>query len=359
MLATRMVMAAAGAGVGDLLIPIGLIIPFNTVTLPAGWTRFASADDKRIIGAGSAYDVGDSGGDAALAFSFNSEVGGAHSSTVFFNAVADFGYGDSIAPNYAGGGSSGAGHVHVISGSYAMLYQKLVLGKATAAQSQFPADAIVLGKTSSDPLGGLTNIFNSTSRGLMSGSSIADGGGFASKSASAVTGAHLHGGGQKAVMGGGETAYYQLSAGKSHNHALSMTLNATEYYKRYYLSAWTKTSGFAGASGMIAMWEGTTAPPGWRLCNGSGGSLNLQDYFIMLSTAAAAGSNQDTSNYIAFSGSLGTDSWQHGHKGGSLANTTINPVGVHNTDYINHEHDISENISHTPAYYALTFVEKI
>lgn len=353
MLANRMIMSVSD---DDLLIPIGLIIPFNTASLPAGWTRFTSADDRRIIGAGSTYAVGATGGDAACAFSFNSETGGAHTSATLFEGVADYGYGDSIAPYYAAGGSSGGGHVHVISGNYIMVYQKLVLGKATAAQSQFPADAIVLGKTSSDPLGGLTNVFNSVSRGLMSGTSIANGGGMDSESASAVTGAHLHGIAQKAVMGGGQTGYYQISAGKSHNHTLSLTLAATEYYKRYYLSAWTKTSGFAGASGMIAMWEGTTPPPGWKLCNGLDGTIDLRDYFIMVSTAAAAGTKQDSSNYIAFSGSLGTDSWQHGHKGGALANTTAGS-SIHDTTYINHEHSISQNVSHTPAYYALTFVE--
>jgi hypothetical protein len=357
MLANRMVMAVAGSG---LLIPIGLIIPFNTASLPAGWDRFALADDKHIIGAGSTYAVGATGGAASLAISVNTSDDGGHYSTVPFNTAIAPGSVTSIVPYFTAEYAYGGAHHHVLSGNYLSMYQKLVLGKATASQDIFPADAIILGKTSSDPLGGLTNVYNSTSRGLMSASAIADGGGaVTSPATSAVTGAHRHGGTQLTNLGGGSTGYYCTSSGLNHNHPISPAITVAEHYKRYYLSAWSKTSAFAGATGMIAMWEGTIAPAGWKLCDGSGGSIDLRNFFIMISTAAAAGTSESPgSNYLAVACTLPVDSWLHTHKGGTLADANL-ATGYHGPDNINHQHSYGGNLAHTPPYYALTFVEKI
>ena len=66
-------------GISFTVVPIGLIIPFNDTSIPSGWERFTSADNRHIVGAGNTYSVGDTGGSTTLNINAQSSSAGTHS----------------------------------------------------------------------------------------------------------------------------------------------------------------------------------------------------------------------------------------------------------------------------------------
>ena len=56
----------------------------------------------------------------------------------------------------------------------------------------------------------------------------------------------------------------------------------------------TPVWGNAFIRGMIMLWTGTTAPSGWRICDGGGGTPNLKDKFVM----GAGGSKPASGGYF-------------------------------------------------------------
>ena len=143
-------------------------------------------------------------------------------------------------------------------------------------------------------------------------------------------------------------------------------------------------------SGFIGMWSGSIAsvPSGWYLCNGSNGTPNLQDKFVVgagstYAVGATGGSADATlvSHNHTFSGTTGgmnaNNPHSHntygaygggGNPGGSL---NVNNPGGQNTAVtssdINHGHDFSGTTAtsgtsatnaNLPPYYALAFIMK-
>jgi hypothetical protein len=359
MLATRCREAAQYEGKGlPVYVPQGLIIPFNGVSVPEGYERFDSMDNRQVVGAGSTYAAKSSGG-AQCSISRTSAVAGAHSGQgndfilagSFFDCIYSTG----------NGLSENGGHSHGITAKYDREYQQLIFIKATAYHTKFPADAIVLGKTAATPVAGLTLCYDDDLI-LRSGAAIATGGGLSAK-VCAYDGNHIHGTMDTKTNTNetsGPGAWHDGYAGL-HSHDVTMAMTVEEI-KRTYLTAWTKTSAFDGVAGIIAMWEGASPPQGWQLCDGNNGTLDLRDYFIILSSAAHAGEQHDDANRIYITASLDSKAWIHTH--GALWRY----LGLSEGGYISHSHGTFPDAhghtsvdawhNYTPPYYALTFIEK-
>ena len=148
-------------------------------------------------------------------------------------------------------------------------------------------------------------------------------------------------------------------------------------------------AGFASIpSGLIALWSGSIAsvPTGWFLCNGSNGTPDLRDRFIVgagtcYSVAATGGSANAVvvSHTHSFSGSS-SSAGSHAHgilghngtvSGGNFvafAQQVSNPLTTQGTEEAgSHSHSISGTISTTgssgtnanlPPYYALAYIMK-
>ena len=97
--------------------------------------------------------------------------------------------------------------------------------------------------------------------------------------------------------------------------------NTIQTYDNLYGIQNAASSGTTVPSGAIMMWSGSigSIPSGYVLCNGSNGTTDLRDHFIV-----AAG-----------------NSYSVGANGGFVANTTITSSGTYN-----------------PLYYALAFIQK-
>ena len=109
-------------------------------------------------------------------------------------------------------------------------------------------------------------------------------------------------------------------------------------------------------SGLIIPFNDIAAniPSGWDRFTGI--------YYIILSSTGNAGDSYDQDNKLQTSITLATNAWNHNH----LANT-IDDGGGNTTDGVYHgSEDASHNhtfaqawTSHTPLYYALTFIQAI
>lgn len=100
---------------------------------------------------------------------------------------------------------------------------------------------------------------------------------------------------------------------------------------------WTPVNSVAIPTGVIVMWSGTQAsiPNGWALCNGTNGTPDLRDRFILsvadTGTSYDVGATGGAHNYNlsvaqlpshSFTGTTSSDG-NHSHGAGTLANSTI------------------------------------
>ena len=81
-----------------VFIPQYLIVFLNNTSIPSGWTRYSAMDSKYIVGAGSTYAWGDTGGSVALDVSGRtSGSAGSHTPSSAFDTNPDGGGKSAIA----------------------------------------------------------------------------------------------------------------------------------------------------------------------------------------------------------------------------------------------------------------------
>jgi hypothetical protein len=115
-------------------------------------------------------------------------------------------------------------------------------------------------------------------------------------------------------------------------------------------------------SGGIILWSGAVSdiPAGWFLCNGSNGTPNLTDRFVIHADADSGGTND-----VGDTGGSHTASVPaHDHSGstsGSIERGSDSTV-TFNTNVTHHQHNIptqaAVNLTITPKYYALAYIMK-
>jgi hypothetical protein len=335
--------------------PVGLIVPYTGASAPANWTDFSSANDKFIVGAGSSYTVGTTGGNSSVSISSSLGSAGAHNGPGTTGTIY-YSYGTQ-SPT---GNSSAGAHTHNVSTSTSALdaYKNFKLIKCTSA-AQIPADAILFGVSS---LSGLTNVETSTDRFLRASSSYGGTGGSASFSANASSGsAGSHNHGNTAIgAGSGPTSNSKPLSGQgghSHNVSISGSLNT----KRIYLSAWSKAaSAFDLVAGGIAMWESGTPPSGWAICNGLSGTPDLRDYFVRIGNTGNHGTTGGDNN-APWSGSSDAFNSSHNHIDTGYPNSREGGAAPfqHGSYPWSHTHNMSGSASVVPPYYALYFIQYV
>lgn len=239
---------------------------------------------------------------------------------------------------------------------YLPAYQNLQFMQALADQAELPANAVALTKSNTAPTG-LSAAFTAGKFLRGADGSIATGGGSWSDAEISSVAAHLHMqlGDNPDETGSATTHMYVAAGGHGSEH--NVTLTVTEKLKKAYVRAWTKTSAFAPAAGMIAMIELLNIPEGWLLCDGTNGTPDLRDCFIVLNddgTVANTGTNE-----AGLSGSLSSVS--HHHDGGEwqvmARDVFIVWYGYH-ANSVSHSHTVSGDVDYEPPYYPLVFVMK-
>ncbi len=110
-------------------------------------------------------------------------------------------------------------------------------------------------------------------------------------------------------------------------------------------------------TGLIMLWHGSTAtiPTGWTLCNGSNGTPDLRDKFIVgagntYAVNATGGTTQHNHNYsFSLAGGL--------NFGTKFIDST--PNGAYNSTFSGGGGGVTDSKNHLPPYYALCYIMKL
>lgn len=334
-------------GAGGVVAPVGLIVPYTSATAPTNWSLFTAANGRLLVGAGGSYASTTSGGSASPSISGALSATGSHTGSGFDGGNSYYLGAPSTTSNTSGS------HSHTFSGTASAqdLYKTFTLIKCTAA-SMLPANSLLLAAST---LAGLSNTEAATDRFIMAHATPGSTGGSSSLSGSVTSstaGSHSHG--DILVSGEGTTSRVAVYAG-SHSHptSISGSLNT----KRIYLSAWTDAAAaFGVALGGIAMYEGTTAPTGWALCNGTAATPDLRDFFVRIGTTANHGTTSGN-NSVSWAASTSNGA-SHSHNSGS-ALISNGGWAYHNSDGWSHTHTASGTTTITQPYYALSFIKYV
>ena len=340
-------------------VPQGLIVPFNDTVIPSGWTRFSAPDDRMIIGAGSTYSAGSSGG-TNIPHNFNTTTGtaGLHGPVSGFYTTYPSTNNCWAASNTQ---SNSGDHSHTLTNvTYNPDKRSCVLIKANAEYDTLPAKAMLFSMASSQS--GLTNISDFNNRYIESKSSIANIDEVKSI-AVGTAGSHTHGHQWRCFGGFNENnvAYYVVNPG-NHTPTLNLT-SVTDNLKKVLLSLWTHaTQSFEPNSNMIAMYEGTTAPDGWKLCDGLNSTPDLRDCFIKPVSSGSENSTPSGDNTVDLVVPTGNMTHNASHTHGNTTYSSGYQAAWHKTYAWSHSHSLGlsnvSDIAWVPPYYALSFVMK-
>lgn len=327
-----------------ILVPSGLIIPYNGTTAPTGWTLFTSADGKFIIGAGNTYAVAATGGNTSLTTAA-SDSAGSHSVA----SPSTYTYPSGTYGIY---GSAGAGsHTHTLTYSYEPPYYGLRLIKADSDLSYLPAKAVMFSGSS---LSGLSRFSSGDGKLFSSRTSIGAGGSNdVGAGTSSSSGSHAHGTSKSSMS---FTSGTVGQAAGSHTHS-TVAFEITPNLYRALLSAWTDASNaFNLQTGMYAFYENVTPPDGWLLCNGSNGTLDLRDYFIAFTDETDDGTRDGDGTLTVPEITVSSDNFSHGH----ATSDYCGKVSQYHHQNINYAHDhviVGSTPTYLPPYYALAIIQ--
>jgi len=108
-------------------------------------------------------------------------------------------------------------------------------------------------------------------------------------------------------------------------------------------------------AGIISIWSGAiiNIPPGWSICDGTGGTPDLRDKFIAGagSTYAVGAEGGNVNHNHTFTGD------GHTHQIG-LGDDIAEAVGYNSVTQPNTESGTTNNASSLPPYYALAYIMK-
>lgn len=136
-------------------------------------------------------------------------------------------------------------------------------------------------------------------------------------------------------------------------------------------------------TGVIVMWSGaiTSVPSGWQLCDGSNGTPDLRNRFIVGAGNSYSTGSTGGNNSVTPSGSIGSTSLSvaqlpaHSHTGVIVGGSSSRCSGAQNTSRVSslasgstasvglgqgHSHTLSMNSQNNlPPYYALAYIMKL
>ncbi|MBI9092308.1 MAG: tail fiber protein [Desulfobacterium sp.] len=343
-------------------VPKGLIIYTRGSTAPEGWEPFSPANNKMVIGAGGLLSPGAIGGsDSPVNYTGSTSESGAH-----------YLGGEAWAPSNTGGetvslyNTPAGQHSHPLGDAiYIPKKNNLSLIRSIQGGNDFPVGAVLMSVNTQELQPGLTNI-------LTDGQHIGVSATVGSINESAyvrlgTAGSHRHTGGLSTRQVTGITNWYVKGDTFAGAHGGNVPVSVTNRLKTMLLSLWEASSEkIDTADGMVAMWESDIPPVGWRLCDGTNGTVDLRDCFVRggAGGSESAFSSGDNTVDLAAIDDTVTHVVNHGHVSGNAATTTISMIDLYHDDKEwTHQHTISSaaksNISWLPPYYSLSFVQRV
>lgn len=340
-----------GGGVKNIIgadIPTGIIIPFNDIVtnIPSGWSQFSLANGRGILGTNTLSEVNTIGGSWSFARSSSTE--GGHTGTTYTGWCTTLS-GSSVADKR---NAYDGAHSHGFTVNYYPSRSQQIFIKATINHSLFPKNSGLLSDVdlSSYGFSQITPdnylLFNgSFSSNYVSSSSV---------TGVTNTGGHAHIGGYGPIQPAGSGYHHISYSVGAHSHSAGASITDNIY--RFYMSQWSNASSdMAAVAGVYAMWESTTPPAGWLICDGNNGTPDLTNYFIGFTTNSGLWGTKTGNGTITSSGSLNTGG-SHQHVGSYTNHNTVSTA--YHSNYITHSHSFgSVATSFYPPWYKLVFIK--
>lgn len=349
----------------DGIVPVGLILPY-VGSLPGGWADYSDADGRYIVGAGGDLDVGDTGGtETYVGFSGNLGTGGLHTGaagsytpiTIPETSAAGAG---AVARTAAAVNAGSHTHTYATGTITPNLYRrhnKLMIKTGTDAVV-VPSAALIFG-VPGILSGAIQRVTDYNGRFLVADDSNADAG-VSSLGISLTSGvtsdSHFHSQalGQQEVVGSIGTPSFTITdvGGGSHLHSLSAEINRN--VRARHTAVYGGTGGFPIRPGMIGIWDGDigSLPADWHLCDGTNGTVDWRDYFLVLggeTLPAPSGDNtisiSSMTNYVA-----------HKHQNAPYTAERFQ-VGMPHANEVTHAHALDVSAAWMPPYIALAFIQ--
>lgn len=348
-------------------IPSGMIFPYNSATPPTGFSRFTSSDNKSIIGAGSTYSNGSTGGTTSV-----TGISGSTDNATLANGSTFISYYGGGGGSYDSGYVTASAHSHTYTSGTATFdpqWFNVVLMKADSDLTSLPANMRVL-----DISGSMTDIYGTAltaadNQGkLMRIASTHGGSGgsdtvtTSSISTTSSNGSHQHATILNRRMNNNNDEFdetrlgYNSAASGNHSHT-SVTLTSTganSAIARINMAAWTNTSSsFLPGIGAIGLFESSTPPTGWELIT------EPSDRFVVLThTSVGTTSSAVDMTLTGTTNSAGT------HTHGSTSTVTIGQGSSNlasSTGHTSSAGAVAHNVSHNlgarlPPYYGLYYM---
>ncbi len=333
------------------IIPTGLIVPYTGGVggAPSGWSLYSTANNYHIVGAGDTYAVNDNGAGSGNFSATLSTIADHLGTNPISTTVVNQGN------KYRNVGYGGA-HGHTATISYIPPRIGCYLIKAGADQTDFPTNSVVwtYGRDKSS----INNVFNIWTGGYMFYALAGNWSAGTNTYNSNVTdsqGNHNHG-----ISDSGDSSGYDASVSSGgHTHTIDITM--TNYLRQQAMAAWRNATSTVSlnkyGSNIIGMYESTTPPTGWYLCDGSNGTPDMRNYFVKNTTQASAGSGSGDGTVTA--GTAGTTT--HGtHRHKDSNESGFGDKSCYHLDYVTMaaHAQLSDNQVWLPPYYALAFIMK-
>jgi hypothetical protein len=287
---------------GGIIIPDGMILPFNSEgAAPAGWALWNS-DSRYPVGAGDTYAVGATGNGSTHALA---DVNlGTHTMALRRYDKDNGG----CRQNAAGA------HGHTWTAAEPQPnYFRMPFIQCSGDKTQIPINACML-KAGAGLGEGQTQLNSLINSYVRFSTTIAESNSRTKFVTAGTTGSHNHGTSDGGNNNDSRDSQRVTINHGSHNHTRSVTFNFNML--RLYLAFWYNGgSAFTPTGQMIGLFPSTTPPAGWLFCNGANGTPDMRNHYLAIPTNdSIAGNNygQATSN-LSLTGGTSTALGNHNH----------------------------------------------
>lgn len=329
--------------------PANSIVPYYGTTIPAlaDWTLMTAGTNFYIAGTTDPLKLGTT--TASRSASVNIQTtssAGAHTGATNFISGAQNKTGSNL---NTGTNLLAGSHAHSVSGrSITVTPSKasVRLLEANKATPTIPAGALGFRNSVTGSYG--TRLYSSgyasyLMNGTTGGSISNPSGTWTASTSTGSAGSHQHNGNTNLFYTASPNVYPTALAAGTHSHTLTLSMYQTIMSDTKVLSAWTSASARTAATDVIVMYRGALANltgTGWFLCDGTNGTINMNDYFAGIAGIGANWGQIYSSDARMNSVTIGDGSTaSHGHQNGSLGGSGI--YAYHTTETWQHYHTVT------------------
>lgn len=358
--------------------PVNSVVPFygpTPTTMPAGWTRWTGADTNYILyspstnvvaGTQSSYVPASMSASGSFSTGSHTYEQGKIFTTIYHATQSGTA---GPAANYLTGGSHTHGNGGTFSYSGQITPDRITVNflRSTEVTYELPVDSVIFRGDVPTKASATAIITNGTRyiTGSGTGAGTLTGGNRTQfiEWTTATAGSHYHSPSNNRARGlSGAGFNYDTAFAGSHFHSISRTVTQSIFGTTTLLNAWQILSTLVPESNMIIMYLGSlsslTAP--WYVCNGTKGTINLQNRYIAMSNTAIHGSELSSDTLNGTNTVNTSSSATHAHIGSytNFRGTTPSSAS-HQSQFWFHDHSFSmqTNSGASPPRVALHFIQ--